>query len=195
MAGNARWASQTQKHPREDTHSRDCAANCKQTPFAAILSCIDSRVTPEFLFDQGIGDLFPGRVAGNSVVPILEDSLVYGTKHLGASLLFVLGHSKCGAAEAATESFISNPHHPTPSFAFEVPIYPAVAAARKIVEEEGGNPNSVDEVTVVTIDQHVIMTVKYLRSIEPFEDLIEEGKLLVKGGRYDLSTQEVVILV
>lgn len=197
IEGNNRWARNEQVHPGEGSDRRNCSANvsCPQTPFAALLSCVDSRVPPELLFDQGIGDLFIARVAGNSVVPILEDSLNYGTKYLGALVLFVLGHSSCGAAEAATESYIRNPSHPTPDFAFEHPIYPAVASARRIVMSRGGNPNDPEQVLPLTINQHIIQTVRYLASTQPFKNLIEQDKLLVKGGRYDLSTQKVVVLV
>lgn len=196
IEGNNRWARKEQVHPGENADRRRCSANvsCAQTPFAAILSCVDSRVPPELLFDQGIGDLFIGRVAGNSVVPILEDSLNYGTHHLGALLLFVLGHSSCGAVDAATESYLHNPSHPKPHFAFEPPIYPAVAAARSIIMNQGGNPNDPRQVAPVAIDQHVRQTVQYLASTQPFKELMEHGKLLVKGGRYDLSTQKVTIL-
>jgi carbonic anhydrase len=197
IAGNARWASGDQQHPGEDTATRTCNANpdCKQMPFAALLSCVDSRVPPELLFDQGIGDLFVARVAGNSVVPILEDSLAYGTASLHALVLFVLGHSLCGAVMAAVDSFLRNPEHPKPSFAFEPPIYPAVAAAQEIVAKQGGNPNDPAQVVPVTIDQHVILTVQYLASTNPFDYLVKNNDLLIKGGRYDLDTQNVVILV
>ena len=197
MEGNGRWARNEQAHPGEGADRRKCTANvsCPQTPFAAILSCVDSRVPPELLFDQGIGDLFVARVAGNSVVPILEDSLNYGTHHLGALVLFVLGHSSCGAIDAATDSFLQNPSHPKPHFAFEPPLYPAVASARTIVMNRGGNANDPKQVAPVAINQHVVMTVRHLASTQPFKHLIDEGKLLVKGGRYDLSSQRVVSLV
>jgi carbonic anhydrase len=183
--GNNRWARNEPVHPGEDADRRRCAANvsCPQTPFAAILSCVDSRVPPELLFDQGIGDLFIGRVAGNSVVPILEDSLNYGTHHLGALLLFVLGHSSCGAVDAATDSYLHNPSHPKPHFAFEPPIYPAVAAARSIILNRGGNPNDPRQVAPVAINQHVRQTVRCLASIQPFKELIHHGKLLVTSGQ------------
>lgn len=114
--GNTRWANELQQHPGEDAARRTCNANpdCKQMPFAALLSCVDSRVPPELLFDQGIGDLFIARVAGNSVVPITQDSLAYGTASLHALVLFVMGHSLCGAVMAAVDSFLRNPHHPSP---------------------------------------------------------------------------------
>lgn len=197
IAGNTRWVNGTQTHPGEDTDTRTCNANplCPQTPFAALLSCVDSRVPPELLFDQGIGDLFVARVAGNSVVPILEDSLAYGTAHLHAMVLFVLGHSLCGAVTAAVNSYLQNPHHPKARFAFEPPIYPAVKVAQQIVESQGGDPNNPAQLVPVATDQHVILTAQYLASIDPFEDLINKNELLIKGGRYDLDTQKVVILI
>jgi carbonic anhydrase len=206
MNGNRRWATETQKHPGEGTRRRKCNAENSQTPFAAILACIDSRVPPELVFDQGIGDLFPGRVAGNSVVPILEDSLRFGTENLGALLLFVLGHSRCGAVEAAVGFYLDHvrrfSHEPffpylslSPAFAFIPPILPAVRAARKIVKKQGGDPNDATQVSPVAIDQHVILTVQYLLSREPFHRLVKCGTLLVKGGRYDLDTQRVKNLI
>ena len=194
MKGNADWASGNQVHPGEDSARRACSANveCSQRPFAAILLCVDSRVPPELLFDQGIGDLFPARVAGNSVVEILEDSLRYGTENLGALVLFVLGHSNCGAVMASVRSFINSE---PPEFAFEAPIYPAVAAARKIVRKQGGNPDDPAQVDPVAIDQHVILTVQQLGKTDPFRRLVKQGKLLVTGGRYDLDTQKVTILI
>jgi carbonic anhydrase len=206
MQGNERWETGTQIHPGEDTARRTCNAKNPQTPFAALLACIDSRVPPELVFDQGIGDLFPARVAGNSVVPILEDSLRFGTEVLGALVLFVLGHSSCGAVIAATEYFLdhlnrfsSEPPPPNlslpPAFVFIEPILPAVQAARKIVKKQGGNPNSVRQVAPVATNQHVILTVQYLLSRQPFRRMVKDGKLLVKGGRYDLGTQVVTMLI
>ncbi len=191
--GNQRWYDFDPQHPDQcEAYLKNCSA-VPQKPFAAILSCADSRVPPELLFDLGVADLFVARVAGNSAVPITEDSLVYGTEHLGALVLFVLGHSDCGAVTAAVKSF--NPYFPQPTYAFEPPIYPAVRAARKIVEEEGKDPRDPSVVTPVAIDQHVILTTQALNSREPFKDLVKDDKLLVKGGRYDLRKLTVTILI
>lgn len=198
IAGNDRWANEDQIHPGEGTARRACLAKYPQTPFAAILDCIDSRQPPELVFDQGLGDIFPARVAGNSVVPILEDSLRYGTANLGAVLLFVLGHSKCGAVDAAVRYYLDNRTRPfpiEPAFAFIPPIIPAVIAARIIVKRNGGDPNDPSAVDPVAIDQHVILTVQYLLSRDPFRGLVKKGNLLVKGGRYDLDNQRVTILI
>src|SRR6516165_2497218 len=82
VQGNERWATFGQIHPGEDAARRTCAAENPQTPFAAIISCSDSRVPPELLFDQGIGDLFVARVAGNVATATLTESLYYGTDTL-----------------------------------------------------------------------------------------------------------------
>jgi carbonic anhydrase len=157
-----------------------------------MLACVDSRVPTEIIFDQGLGDLLTARVAGNSLVPILQDSLRFGADTLGALVVFVLGHSSCGAISAAVESFKSG----KPSFAFEPPIYPAVAAARTIVARQGGDPDDNSLVDPIAIDQHVIQTVQRLKLTVPFKQLATNpDRLLIKGGRYDLDNQTVAILI
>ena len=99
MDGNARYAANT---PNERDFSSGRAARVQaQYPIATILSCADSRVAPEFAFDQGPGDLFVLRVAGNIVNPDLLASLEYGAEFLGVPLVMVLGHTGCGAVDAA----------------------------------------------------------------------------------------------
>ena len=150
-----------------------------QSPFAAILSCSDSRVPPELVFDQGIGDLFVARVAGNCAGGTLTESLYYGTKeqYLGALVLFVLGHSDCGAVKAAIASY------PGPSFEFAELIYPAVASAISL----GGNPDDLETFIPLVTEQNVILGVRVLQ-----EDPELEG-LLITGGVYDLATSQVNI--
>jgi hypothetical protein len=203
--GNYAWVQGGTTPPGLDTSRRDCVAEQgrAQTPYAAILSCVDSRVPPEDVFYAGVGDLFVARVAGNSVVPILQDSLRYGTDNLGALVLFVLGHSNCGAVSAAVsyylkhfahssaefsvpEVFSPHFHVPDPDFAFIPPILPAVKVARKIVRKAGGNPDDPSQVVPVATNQHVILTVEYLSSQEPFRRLIRDNKLIVTGGVYNL---------
>ena len=91
MDGNQDWASGNPQHPGLDAARRACLATNPQTPFASILSCSDSRCPPELLFDQGLGDIFVARVAGNTASGRLIDSLLFGTENLGSRLLFVLG--------------------------------------------------------------------------------------------------------
>ena len=121
-----------QVHPGEDAGRRTCVAENGQTPFAGIISCSDSRVPPELVFDQGIGDLFVARVAGNGATGKLAESLYYGTAILGTLVIFVLGHSDCGAVKEAVAEY---PKHP---LEFVNLIFPAVKQARRMVKESGG---------------------------------------------------------
>ena len=178
-AGNRRWATFTQCHPNEDAARRMSVEN-GQAPFATILSCSDSRVPPELLFDQGVGDLFIARVAGNCAGGTLTESLYYGTQdqYLGAFILFVLGHSDCGAVKAAISSYPSED-----TFEFAKLIYPAVEAAINL----GGNPDDLKKFVPLVTELNVILGVKVLR-----EDPALQG-LLITGGVYNLATSQVNI--
>ncbi len=103
--GNARWAEGKSVHPHSDFARRTSVAKEGQKPFAAILSCADSRVPPELLFDQGVGDLFAVRVAGNSVGQLGLQSLEYAVGHLGVETIMVLGHQNCGAVKGAVDMY------------------------------------------------------------------------------------------
>ena len=151
-----------------------------QSPFAAILSCSDSRVPPELVFDQGIGDLFVARVAGNCADGTLTESLYYGTKeqYLGALILFVLGHSDCGAVKAAIASYPAED-----TFEFAKLIYPAVTAAISM----GGNPDDLKTFIPLVTEQNVILGVQLLKGDSDLEGL------LITGGVYDLATSQVNI--
>jgi carbonic anhydrase len=188
IIGNGAWAGGTQTHPGEDALRRECIATDGQSPFAAIISCSDSRVPPELIFDQGLGDLFVARVAGNVATGSLAESLYYGTGVLGSLVLFVLGHTDCGAVKAAVASYPS--HH----LEFVKLLFPAVKAARKIVRQNGGDPNDPNQVVPVATNQNVIMEVEALKKSEFFKDMVDAGTLLVAGGVYDLDTQLVTIL-
>ncbi len=102
MEGNRRYTRHKAKHPDESL-SRRKDLEGTQHPFAVILGSADSRVPPELLFDQGLGDLFVIRVAGNIVDDAILGSIEYAVEHLGAKLILVLGHEKCGAVTAAIE--------------------------------------------------------------------------------------------
>jgi carbonic anhydrase len=98
--GNARFTAGKAGHPNQDT-ARRAELTKGQTPFAAIVGCSDSRVSPELVFDQGLGDLFVVRVAGNVVDADVAGSVEYAVEHLYTPLVLVLGHQKCGAVTAA----------------------------------------------------------------------------------------------
>ncbi|HEV2248754.1 MAG TPA: carbonic anhydrase [Terriglobia bacterium] len=186
VTGNQEWAAFSQSHPHEDATRRECVFNHGQSPFAAIISCSDSRVPPELVFDQGIGDLFVARVAGNGATATLAESLYYGTSHLCAGLIFVLGHSQCGAVIAAVESFPTG--H---KLEFVRLIYPAVKAARKIV----GPPFPEQQVVQEAVRQNVLNVVRDLRNSPDFKPSVDNGTLLIAGGVYDLATYLVDVVI
>lgn len=96
VEGNRRYQAQRLTHPHQNA-ARRAALAAGQHPFAAVLSCADSRVPPEIVFDQGLGDLFVVRVAGNITDDVVLGSLEYAVEHLHVPLVVVLGHYKCGA--------------------------------------------------------------------------------------------------
>src|SRR3954468_12627567 len=106
IEGNRRFAAGASQHPHLDAALRAQQAE-KQTPFAAVLACADSRVAPEIIFDQGIGDLFVVRVAGNIASPEAVASLAYAIEHLAVTFIMVLGHEKCGAVKATIDTVAS----------------------------------------------------------------------------------------
>lgn len=177
MAGNKRFVDgRTTGLNRTMVRLKDVTAS--QAPFAAVLSCADSRVPVEILFDQGIGDLFVCRVAGNVVTPELIASLEFGTLVLGAKALVILGHTACGAVSAAVQG------KPVPG---QISVlYQRIHAA---VERVGSG--SVEDV----VRENVRIQVRLLtRSSPVIADLLKEGRLVVAGGIYDLATGRVTML-
>ena len=126
LAGNRRFANMASSHPHCDQERLREVAD-EQHPFALILSCADSRVPPELLFDQGIGDLFVIRNAGHVVDYSVLGSIEYAVEHAGVSLVLVLGHENCGAVTAAVEGHIDTRH----IMEIEQDIMPAVERARQ----------------------------------------------------------------
>ncbi|WP_344485700.1 carbonic anhydrase [Nonomuraea monospora] len=100
MEGNKRWVTNTLQHPDRDPTRRELLAT-SQRPYGAVLSCIDSRVPPELVFDTGLGDLFVMRSGGVTVAPVITASVAYGPMISGTPLIIVLGHQRCGAISAA----------------------------------------------------------------------------------------------
>jgi len=189
IEGNERWASGKQEHPGEDRERRECLFQHGQSPFAAILSCSDSRVPPNLVFDVGPGDIFITRVAGNSSDDLVVQSLGYSVEHLNSEVILVLGHQECGAVKAATETY------PKEAPFFLSVIYRAVAQAKEILKKRGGDQNDKKALIEEATDQHVILEVESLRQKEPFKKMIESGKLRIVGGRYDLDSGKVEMLI
>ena len=134
LEGNRRFASGSPVAPRRDEQRRTEQAE-NQTPFAVILGCADSRVPPEIIFDQGIGDLFPVRVAGNiAVEDVTLGSIEFGVAVLGCPLVMVLGHERCGAVTAAVDAAANGTRPEGYLAALVDPILPVVTAGRGIDE-------------------------------------------------------------
>src|SRR3954447_12993305 len=124
IEGNRRYAQNKEQHP-DETMARRKELENEQHPFAVILSCADSRVPPELIFDQGLGDLFVIRVAGNIADGAVLGSIEYAVEHLGTKLILVLGHENCGAVSAAVAGENASGH----LSAFVSAIRPSVVAA------------------------------------------------------------------
>ena len=182
--GNARYAANS---PNERDFSAGRAARAQaQYPIAAILSCADSRVAPELVFDQAPGDLFVMRVAGNVVNPELLASLEYGIHFLGAPLVMVLGHSGCGAVDAAIKVLKTRAALPGHLPQLITAIKPAVIVAQKTRQ---GNllENAVAE--------NVRRQVRGLQNSPPVVKKLYAGKKIdIVGAVYDLSTGKATLL-
>jgi len=179
-AGNAHHVAHRYSHPHETAARLRQLAN-GQHPHAEVLSCADSRVPPEILFDQGLGDLFVVRVAGNVVSDTELGSLEYGAEHLHVPLLIVLGHQHCGAVTAAVEGGEAAGH-----------ISALTALLGPAVEKTRGMPGDRVENAVRA---NVEMVVKQLRTSGPLlEKLVKNGELKVVGAVYSLDTGKVTWL-
>jgi len=184
MEGNARYAANT---PSERDFSSGRAARATaQYPFASILSCADARVAPELLFDQAPGELFVVRVAGNIVTNSLLASLEYGVQFLGVPMILVLGHSACGAVDAAIKVAKSKAVLPGHLPELVGAIKPAVAAAEKM---PGG----------VTLDNAIVANVRgqvaRLKAATPIvQKAYKDKKIEIAGGVYDIGTGKVTLI-
>lgn len=194
IAGNRRFVTRRRLLPRQDT-SRLTEVAETQAPFAAILSCADSRVVPEIVFDQGIGDLFVVRVAGN--VAALEDvaSEEYAVSLLHTPLVMVLGHAGCGAVSAA----LQGGKLPGALDSLIREIQPAIATAdAELAELRRDQPNKLlkpgDRLTYAVKANVRLQTQRLLRS-PVLSQAVQQGRLKVVGAYYDLATGVVNILM
>ena len=177
MDGNQRYVSGQLQSLAEDLSILKANTAEKQEPFAALLSCADSRVPVEFVFDQSIGHLFVVRVAGNIATPEIIASLEYGVAVLGARVLMVLGHSNCGAVKATIEGKAV----PGQIGALYAPIWPAVNEAGPDLD--------------ATIDANARIQATLLSQASPLiAAAIKDGNLKVVAARYDVANGKVSLL-
>lgn len=177
MEGNERFASDTMTHLGQSLNILRQRTVEKQEPFASVLSCADSRVPVELVFDQTIGGLFVARVAGNFVTPEILGSLEYGVVVLGTKVILVLGHSSCGAV---TATMLGN----------DVPgqISSLFSHIQPAVDRAGGNlEKAVKENAILQAD-------RLTESSQVLAELVKDGKLKIVAGYYDLATGRVSLL-
>lgn len=179
-SGNGHHVEHRYQHPHESLDRRRQLVS-SQHPHAEILSCSDSRVPPEIIFDQRLGDLFIVRVAGNVAADTELGSLEYGAEHLHIPLIVVLGHQSCGAVTAAVQGGPPEGH----ISALINLIKPAVEKTRGM----SGDPVS------NAVRMNVEMVVKQLRSSTPIlSELVAHGKLKIVGAVYSIETGSVTWL-
>ncbi len=181
ISGNKRYEKGSPTHPnRSASRRRELAQG--QNPRAAVLACADSRVAPEIIFDQGLGDLFVVRVAGNVANDHILGSLEYAVAHLGTQLIVVLGHKRCGAVAAACAGGEAPGH-----------IATLVDALAPAVDNISASQNASDDGRVdLVAKENVRLTVERLQSCGPIlAERVRQGKLEVAGAFYDLDTGTV----
>jgi carbonic anhydrase len=180
VAGNARYVA-GQSTPLNFSNDR-AALVSGQNPYASILSCSDSRVGPEFCFDEQRGDLFVARVAGNYLTTDFVATLEYAAAVLHTPLIMVLGHESCGAVRAAIDSVDNNTQLPGHIQSMASALGPAVRAAKGMPGDRFEN----------VVRMNVIRNVDKLRKQPPIlSRLVAKGKVLVAGGVYSLKTGKV----
>ncbi|WP_395143591.1 carbonic anhydrase [Moraxella atlantae] len=188
--GNARFVESL-----KDPNAVLLASNAltqEHAPFAIILGCSDARVPAELVFDQGLGDLFVIRVAGNIVAPSQIGSVEFAAEKFGTSLVVVLGHSHCGAVTACVESVMNPDQYVTPNLRSIVDrIRPSVYNLHEIYTASGQTVDE-DELIERGVKANVRMSVSQLKhGSRILEDAVESGKLLIVGANYDLETGQV----
>ena len=182
LAGNGRFVDGAVGDRRHVTARRAQVASGQQ-PFAVVLTCSDSRVPPELIFDQGIGDLFVVRVAGNTAAdPLILGSVEFAVDVLGSVLVFVLGHSGCGAVTAAVDVATSSVRLPGDIQAVVDPIMPAVEAVR-------GRPD--DDLLEAATRENVHRAMAALSASHLLSTRVAAGALLIAGGEYELASGKV----
>lgn len=182
LDGNHRFVSGELAHPRQDIDRREALAE-KQTPFAALFGCADSRLSAEIIFDVGLGDLFVVRNAGQVIGETILGSLEYAVEVLGVPVILVLGHDECGAIRATINDVEGN-MNASGEFIHKLvdQIRPTVLAANAQGKYE------IDDVT----ELHVQDTInEMLTSSSLIAEAVKSGKLAVVGANYKLTLGEI----
>lgn len=175
--GNLRFVNDASLHPNRTAERREDTAE-KQEPFAIIVGCSDSRVAPEILFDQGIGDLFIVRVAGNVVGPVEMASIEYSALYLHSCLIVVLGHENCGAINAVIEGKTQDIQ----------PVAKLIEPALKQV------PSNTADRLEKTVKANVTLVCEQLKKNPKLKSLLDQGKIAIQGSYYNFHSGQVEFL-
>jgi len=179
IAGNQRYATDQLVHHHQ-SGNRMRALSIGQHPFAIILGCADSRVPPEIIFDQGLGDLFVIRVAGNILDDAILGSIEYAVEELGTPLVLVLGHERCGAVAATVKHAEVSGHIST--------LINAIQPAVELVKNEPG------DLLDNAVRANIKMVVEQLKRSMPVAELVCQERLTIVGGQYNLDCGTVEII-
>ncbi len=181
--GNARYVDGKLQHPHQGPERRALTSGQGQHPLAAVLTCSDSRVPPEIIFDQGIGDLFVVRVAGNVAAADEIGSIEYAVDHLGTPVVVVLGHTQCGVVGAV----LDNTKLPPTIANLVEHIKPAVDKARE------ANPQAArDDLLKAAVTDNVWQAVEEMLRLSPIiREKVRDGQVKLVGALYDLDTGQV----
>ena len=182
-AGNERFVSGHRLH--RDLHAQVKQTSAGQYPFASIVNCFDSRTSVELIFDQGLGDVFNARIAGNIVNDDILGSLEFGAKVVGSKVIAVIGHTSCGAVKGACDNVQLD--HLTGLLAH---IQPAVTAVQTAPGEPRSSKNApfVEKVAA----ENVRLAMKTIRDRSPLlKEMMDRGQIQLVGGIYDLETGRV----
>ncbi|WP_375512975.1 carbonic anhydrase [uncultured Nostoc sp.] len=179
LDGNDRFVKRKRRNPNQ-TYSRLVEVAKGQKPFASVLGCADSRVPSEIVFDQGLGDLFVCRIAGNIATTQQIGSLEFGSLVLGSKVIMVMGHERCGAVDAAIKGV-------------QVPgrIGSLLEAIQPSVESSKGKPGDKLE---NACKANIAAQVEKLKSSSVLSELIKAEKLKIVGGYYDLDTGKISVV-
>ncbi len=179
MEGNSRYRNGVSTNPRRDPARRGAVATT-QSPKVAVLACADSRVPPEVLFDQGLGDLFVVRVAGNVSTPEVDASIEYAVEHLGVKLVVVLGHERCGAVTAAIAGGDAPGHLPA-----------LLARIKPAIDATPAGADSKDVHLDRTIATNARLNAEALAASEILKEAAHKHHVAVRAAVYDLDTGAV----
>jgi carbonic anhydrase len=189
IEGNERWIKSEMSHPNQTLTQRETVAKKGQKPFATIVTCSDSRVSPEFIFDQGVGDIFIIRVAGNVLDVTGMASVEYGIDHLHTPLLLILGHTQCGAVTAACEEK-KDDHGDHGSIPMLLEKISPVVQKTKAENEKLSGKDFIE----ATAKNNVLSVIENLPKSPVVNQLLQEKKIEIIGAIYNLESGKMEII-